>query len=54
MHLTISRWGNSLAVRIPSEVVRKLAIEEGSEMECSLMQYGTLKLTPLSQEARKK
>lgn len=30
MTTTIQKWGNSLAVRIPKELVRRLALREGS------------------------
>lgn len=31
--MQVSRWGNSLAVRIPSAVVEALGLEEGDEIE---------------------
>ncbi|WP_229776829.1 AbrB/MazE/SpoVT family DNA-binding domain-containing protein [Alicyclobacillus cellulosilyticus] len=33
MVTTVQKWGNSLAVRIPSAVAEKLAIRQGSEIE---------------------
>ena len=30
MATTIQKWGNSLAVRIPSDLIRRLALKEGS------------------------
>mgnify|MGYP001597695078 CR=1 FL=1 len=30
MATTIQKWGNSLAVRIPKELIRRLALKEGS------------------------
>jgi len=32
MNTTIQKWGNSLAVRLPKEVVRERALFEGSEV----------------------
>ena len=32
MPTKIQKWGNSLAVRLPQEVVRKLTLKEGSEV----------------------
>lgn len=40
----VQKWGNSLAVRIPSNVAEKIAIEQGSEIELSVInQILTLK-----------
>jgi len=29
----VSRWGNSLAIRLPAELVEKLGVKEGDEIE---------------------
>ncbi len=52
MQLTVSRWGNSLAVRIPAEVARNLALEEGTQVECATTDAGTLELIPAGKKAR--
>jgi antitoxin MazE len=31
--MQVSKWGNSLAIRLPSTVVRALALKEGDEIE---------------------
>lgn len=31
--MKLARWGNSLAIRIPAEVVEKLGLREGDEAE---------------------
>lgn len=31
--MQVSRWGNSLAVRLPAAVVEALALQEGDEIE---------------------
>lgn len=31
--MQVSKWGNSLAIRIPADVVRALALKEGDEVE---------------------
>lgn len=31
--MRVSKWGNSLGVRLPSEVVRVLELEDGDEIE---------------------
>ncbi|HUC63066.1 MAG TPA: AbrB/MazE/SpoVT family DNA-binding domain-containing protein [Alphaproteobacteria bacterium] len=46
MQITFSRWGNSLAVRIPSAFARGLGIGPGDRMEL-LLEDGRLVLRPL-------
>jgi antitoxin MazE len=38
IHVTtkVQKWGNSLAVRIPSNIAEQLAIHQGAEMEISV------------------
>jgi antitoxin MazE len=36
MHAKISKWGNSLAIRIPKLYVRELGIREGAEVEMDM------------------
>lgn len=31
--MQVARWGNSLAVRLPAELVRKLGLKEGDDVE---------------------
>lgn len=33
METTIQKWGNSLGVRLPKQVVKKLALQEGTRVE---------------------
>ncbi len=33
MTITVQKWGNSLAVRIPSVIAERLALHQGSEVE---------------------
>lgn len=42
MSATISRWGNSLAVRIPSSVAEKAQLAEGDAVEVSVSRHGRL------------
>ncbi len=46
MRVTFSRWGNSLAVRIPSAFARDLGVNEGDQMELAL-EGGGIVLRPL-------
>ena len=34
--MQISRWGNSLAVRLPAAVVEELGLQEGDEIEIAV------------------
>ena len=33
--MKVAKWGNSLAIRIPRDVVRSLKLEEGDDVELS-------------------
>lgn len=46
MDLQVAKWGNSLALRIPSEVVRQLGLREGSTVEARLTVDGSLSIRP--------
>ena len=36
MQTNISKWGNSLAIRIPGKLAKELDIDEGSEVDINL------------------
>ncbi len=44
--LRVARWGNSLALRIPAEVVRRLGLREGALVEAQLTVDGSLSIRP--------
>lgn len=46
MDLQINRWGNSLAVRLPAQLVRELGLHEGSRLSAELTPEGDLRLSP--------
>jgi antitoxin MazE len=46
MDLQVAKWGNSLALRIPSEVVRRLGLRDGSTVEAQLTVDGSLSIRP--------
>lgn len=46
MNLRISRWGNSLAVRIPADFVRQIGIKEGDRLQAHVGADGGLNLRP--------
>ncbi|MCX2863850.1 AbrB/MazE/SpoVT family DNA-binding domain-containing protein [Paucibacter sp. PLA-PC-4] len=46
MDLQVAKWANSLALRIPSEVARRLGLREGSTVETQLTVDGSLSIRP--------
>ena len=46
MDLQVAKWGNSLALRIPSEIVRLLGLREGATVEARLTVDGSLSIRP--------
>jgi len=46
MELQVAKWGNSLALRIPSDVVRLLGLREGATVEAQLTVDGALSIRP--------
>lgn len=45
MQVRVSRWGNSLAVRLPKAVAEDLRLEEGQSVEL-VVEAGAIKLQP--------
>ena len=50
MPAVISRWGNSLAVRIPTTVAEKAKILEGDSVEVSVSHQGWLIVESMREE----
>jgi antitoxin MazE len=44
MNLQVAKWGNSLALRIPADYVRRIGIKEGDHVQASLTIDGGLYL----------
>ena len=44
MNLQIAKWGNSLAVRIPADYVRRIGFKEGDKVQASLTVDGGLSI----------
>lgn len=42
MNLHIAKWGNSLAVRIPMEYIRRTGLKEGDTVQVSLTTDGAM------------
>lgn len=40
--MQVAKWGNSLAVRIPADVARKLGLKEGDSVEIRALENGEL------------
>jgi antitoxin MazE len=45
---TLSKWGNSCAVRIPNHFLKQLNLEEGAELEVILTSDNDILIRPLS------
>ena len=46
MELMVSKWGNSLAVRLPAESARKIGVDEGDTLIAEVSSDGRLVLAP--------
>ena len=46
MDLQVAKWGNSLALRIPAEIVRQLGLHDGATVEAQLTVDGSLSIRP--------
>jgi antitoxin MazE len=45
MGIKVAKWGNSLGVRIPKDVVESLGLKEGDEMEIFASENGLLAMS---------
>lgn len=45
MELQVGKWGNSLALRLPATVVKKMQLREGAKIELSVQADGSATLT---------
>ena len=46
MDLQISKWGNSLAMRIPAEVARRFGLRDGDSVQAQITADGSLSIRP--------
>lgn len=46
MDIQVSRWGNSLAMRLPSDIARRLGLREGDHVEARVTADGALAIRP--------
>lgn len=42
----MAKWGNSLAVRLPTECIRATGLKEGDSVEAEIGRAGEITLTP--------
>lgn len=47
MKVKLSRWGNSLAVRIPSPIAKEAELRVGTSVDITAVPDGGLRLTPI-------
>jgi antitoxin MazE len=45
MQTELSRWGNSLAVRIPKQTLTKAGVKEGDRLEIAVAEDGEIRLS---------
>ena len=50
--MKVARWGNSLAIRIPADVVRALGLKEGDAVELIAKHRGQVEVSLNEQRAR--
>jgi antitoxin MazE len=50
MTATVSRWGNSLAIRIPSAIAEKAKLVEGDAVEVSVSRQGKVVIESVRKE----
>ena len=48
MDLQLAKWGNSLALRIPAELVRRFRWREGDKVDARFTVDGSLSIRPAS------
>jgi antitoxin MazE len=46
MNIQISKWGNSMAVRIPARFIKQTQLKDGDRVEVTLSQDGYLIIKP--------
>jgi antitoxin MazE len=50
MQTTVQKWGNSLAVRIPVSLSREIGIKDGSSIDISVDDSGTIMIKPTTKK----
>jgi len=52
MSLQIAKWGNSLAMRLPADLVRRFGLRDGDSVEAQLTADGALTIRPVGWNRR--
>lgn len=47
IRLQIAKWGNSMAMRLPAELVRRFGLRDGDTVQAQLSADGALTIRPL-------
>ena len=50
--MQVSKWGNSLAVRLPAPVVEALSLKEGDQIEIRIADARTFEVSPDTSKLR--
>lgn len=51
--MQVSKWGNSLAVRLPKALVEELGLKEGDELDVVAARKGTLEVETKEERRRR-
>jgi antitoxin MazE len=51
--MQVSKWGNSLAVRLPKALVEELGLKEGDELEVVSARAGTIEVETREEQRRR-
>jgi antitoxin MazE len=46
MNIQISKWGNSLALRIPATLIKQIQLKDGDKVEATLSKDGAIIIRP--------
>ena len=52
METQLTKWGNSLAVRIPRQILEKASLREGDRLEVAVHKQGSLSLRAVPGKVR--
>jgi antitoxin MazE len=52
MNIQISKWGNSLALRIPATFIKEIKLKDGDKVEAILSKDGSLIIRPQNSDLR--
>ncbi|MBU3670233.1 MAG: AbrB/MazE/SpoVT family DNA-binding domain-containing protein [Polynucleobacter sp.] len=46
MNIQVSKWGNSLALRIPAAIIKEIHLKDGDRVDATLSSDGALVIRP--------